>query len=297
MSELVGREEDVVSPGKETVEALLGLVRSPHSPWALLNDSNAEDRFLRELAIRNPMTIRDTFFYSYFRSLRVVDKEVLELYGNEIGSMECLCAHPPNPPHPRLQHLGLGHNKLLGPSESLHITADHWPNLVSLDLGFNDLMDLQSMLARLRTLRHLRLLVLQGNPLALVPYYRGLTVDSLAQLCVLDDITVSPNEKHLFWGLSLNGDLLAQEAQFVVTIGNVRGVLDTSLLDPEPGPKGPFITYSYYVTYDFVKDEKGEANEYTDVLAEVRPGLPPGVWGALVQAELLRGPRKILIIN
>ncbi|KAK2102813.1 Leucine-rich repeat-containing protein 43 [Saguinus oedipus] len=394
--ELVSREEDVVSPGEETVEALLGLVRSPHSPWALLNDSNAEDRFLRELAIRNPMMIRDTFFYSYFRSLRVVDKEVtlvdkdllkflkleelvlsanrikeveaanlpptlkvLELYGNEISSMECLCAHPP----PRLQHLGLGHNKLLGPSESLPITADHcplaswgppqsdfempppasrppsppasgfllpapnvnpmpalskapprWlspavprslpvvfvqnlldarsargstgaterfgqeeaspvkggrPNLVSLDLGFNDLMDLQSMLARLRTLRHLRLLVLQGNPLALVPYYRGLTVDSLAQLCVLDDITVSPNEKHLFRGLSLNGDLLAQEAQFVVTIGNVRGVPDTSLLDPEPGPEGPFITYSYYVTYDFVKDEEGEANEYTDVLAEI----------------------------
>ncbi|XP_031792200.1 leucine-rich repeat-containing protein 43-like [Piliocolobus tephrosceles] len=73
--ELVTKEEDVVSPGEETVEALLGLVRSPHSPWALLNDSNAEDSFLRELAIRNPLMITDTFFYSYFRSLRVVDKE------------------------------------------------------------------------------------------------------------------------------------------------------------------------------------------------------------------------------
>ncbi|XP_073864311.1 leucine-rich repeat-containing protein 43 isoform X7 [Macaca fascicularis] len=300
--ELVPKEEDVVSPGEETVEALLGLVRSPHSPWALLNDSNAEDSFLRELAIRNPLMITDTFFYSYFRSLRVVDKEVtlvdkdllkflkleelvlsanrikevdatnlpptlkvLELYGNEISSMECLCAHPPA----GLQHLGLGHNKLLGPLESLYVTADHWPNLVSLDLGFNDLTDLQSMVASLRTLRHLRLLVLQGNPLALVPYYRGLTIDSLAQLCVLDDITVSPNEKHLFRGLSLNGDLLAQEAQFVVTIGNIRGVLDTSVLDPEPGPEGPFVAYSYYVTYDFVRDEEGEAVEDTGELAEI----------------------------
>ncbi|XP_073864312.1 leucine-rich repeat-containing protein 43 isoform X10 [Macaca fascicularis] len=143
------------------------------------------------------------------------------------------------------------------------------PNLVSLDLGFNDLTDLQSMVASLRTLRHLRLLVLQGNPLALVPYYRGLTIDSLAQLCVLDDITVSPNEKHLFRGLSLNGDLLAQEAQFVVTIGNIRGVLDTSVLDPEPGPEGPFVAYSYYVTYDFVRDEEGEAVEDTGELAEI----------------------------
>ncbi|XP_047284617.1 leucine-rich repeat-containing protein 43 isoform X5 [Homo sapiens] len=300
--ELVPREEDVVSPGEETVEALLGLVRSRHSPWALLNNSNAEDSFLRELAIRNPLTITDTFFYSYFRSLRVIDKKVtlvdkdllkflkleelvlsanrikevdatnlpptlkvLELYGNEISSMECLCAHPPA----GLQHLGLGHNKLLGPLESLYVTANHWPNLVSLDLGFNDLTDLQSMVTSLRTLRHLRLLVLQGNPLALVPYYRGLTIDSLAQLCVLDDITVSPNEKHLFRGLSLNGDLLAQEAQFVVTIGNIRGVLDTSVLDPEPRPEGPFITYNYYVTYDFVKDEEGEMNESAGVLAEI----------------------------
>lgn len=55
-------------------------------------------------------------------------------------------------------------------------------------------------------------------------------------------------------------DLLAREAQFVVTIGNVRGVLDSSILDPEPGPDGPFISYSYYVTYDFVEDEDQERN-------------------------------------
>ena len=76
------------------------------------------------------------------------------------------------------------------------------PNLISLDLSFNNLTDLQSMVAGLQTLPHLRLLLLQGNPLALVPHYRGLTIDSLARLCVLDDITVSSNEKHLFRGLS-----------------------------------------------------------------------------------------------
>ncbi|XP_053442963.1 leucine-rich repeat-containing protein 43 [Nycticebus coucang] len=247
--------------------------------------------------------ISDTFFYSYFRSLRVVDKEVsqvdkdllkflkledlilsanrikevnaanlpptlkvLELYGNEICSLECLCAHPPPP---GLQHLGLGHNKLQGPLESLYLSSSHWPKLVSLDLSFNDLMDLQGMMASLRTLRHLRLLVLQGNPLALVPYYRGFTIDSLSRLCVLDDVTVSPNEKHQFRGLSLHGDFLAHEAQLVVTIGNVRGVLDTSILDLEPGPEGPYITYSYYVTYDFVEDEEGEGNDYKGVLAEI----------------------------
>uniref|UniRef100_G3TH14 Leucine rich repeat containing 43 n=1 Tax=Loxodonta africana TaxID=9785 RepID=G3TH14_LOXAF len=322
--ELVPREEETVSAGEETVEALLGLVRSPHSPWALPRDSSEEDCFLRELAIQNPLMIKDAFFYSYFRSLRLVNKgvsmvdkgllkflkleelvlsanrikevkasnlpptlKVLELYGNEITSVECLCAHPP----PGLQHLGLGHNKLLGALESLYVTANHWPNLVSLDLGFNDLTDLQSMVDSLHTLRQLRLLVLQGNPLALVPYYRGLTVDTLSRLCVLDDITVSPNEKHQFRGLSINGDLLAHEAQLVVTIGNVRGVLDSSVLDPEPGPEGPFIAYSYYVTYDFVEDEEGGGSEYAGVLAEVCDcpavpggrgrGLLSGPWGSL----------------
>lgn len=65
-----------MNPGEETVEALLGLVRSPHSPWALLEDSSAEDRFLKELAIQNPLMFKDSFLYTYFRSLRVVDKQV-----------------------------------------------------------------------------------------------------------------------------------------------------------------------------------------------------------------------------
>ena len=47
-------------------------------------------------------------------------------------------------------------------------------------------MDLHSMVAGLQTLQHLRLLLLQGNPLALVPHYRGFTIDSLARLCVLE---------------------------------------------------------------------------------------------------------------
>lgn len=86
-----------------------------------------------------------------------------------------------------------------------HLGQPSRPQLVSLDLSFNELTDLQSMIAGLSTLKHLRLLVLQGNPLALVPYYRGFIVDSLARLCVLDDITVSPSEKHQFRGLSIHG--------------------------------------------------------------------------------------------
>ncbi|KAG8514984.1 Leucine-rich repeat-containing protein 43 [Galemys pyrenaicus] len=300
--ELVPREEEAAGPGEETVAALLDLACSPQSPWALPEGSGAEAHFLRALAVRNPPLIRDSFFCAHFRSLRVVDKgvdevdrgllrflrleelvlsanhiqeidagnlpptlKVLELYGNKMRSLRSLCARPP----PLLQHLGLGHNQLLGPSESVFVTSTHWPNLVSLDLSFNDLTGLQAVVASLRSLPRLRLLLLQGNPLALVPYYRGFTLDSLARLCVLDDITVSPSEKHQFRGLSRSGELLAQEAQLVVTIGNAVGLPDRSLLEPEPGPQGPFVTYSYYVTYDFVEDEGSSSNQYGSVLAEI----------------------------
>lgn len=76
---------------------------------------------------------------------------------------------------------------------------------MSLDLSFNNLMDLEALMAALRSLQHLRLLVLQGNPLALVAHYRGFTIDSLAPLCVLDDLTVSPSEKYQFRGLGFEG--------------------------------------------------------------------------------------------
>ncbi|XP_049624185.1 leucine-rich repeat-containing protein 43 [Suncus etruscus] len=293
------------SPQEEPVDALLGLACSPSSPWALPEGASAEDRFLKELAIRKPRQIKDSFFYSYFKSLRVVDKKVslvdkellrfvrleelilsanqiqdihsahlprtlkvLELYGNQLSSLECLCEHPP----PLLQHLGVGHNQLLGPSECLFLTAKYWPHLVSLDLSFNNLMDLEALMAALRSLQHLRLLVLQGNPLALVAHYRGFTIDSLASLCVLDDLTVSPSEKYQFRGLGFEGGLLENKAQIVVTVGAIRGLVDCSLWDPEPGPHGPFITYGYYVTYDFVEDEESVKEEFERVLAEiVRP--------------------------
>ena len=94
---------------------------------------------------------------------------------------------------------------LTWPLDSWRSHSPSRPNLVSLDLSFNDLTDLQGTVAGLRTLRHLRLLVLQGNPLALVPCYRGFVIDSLSGLCVLDDITVASSEKHLFRGLSHSG--------------------------------------------------------------------------------------------
>ncbi|XP_074061651.1 leucine-rich repeat-containing protein 43 isoform X2 [Macrotis lagotis] len=296
-----------VPPEEETVDTLLRLVQSAKSPWAQPEDSTMEDQYLRELATQNPFIIDDAFLYSYYTSLRVVNKgitvideevlkytkleelilsanrirvvepmnlpptlKVLELYGNEMTSIQCLCSQPP----PALQHLGLGHNRLHGLLESQFITSTYWPNLVSLDLGYNELTELRYMIAGLCTLPQLRLLVLQGNPLALVPHYRGYTIDCLPQLFVLDDISVSPEERYLFQGLSCKLGLAEEAAYITVTVKNVTGILDSSIFDPEPLIEGPFIVYNYYVTYNFVEDEKETGKEHANTVEEVKKSTP-----------------------
>ncbi|KAJ7309798.1 hypothetical protein JRQ81_007867 [Phrynocephalus forsythii] len=193
--------------------------------------------------------------------------KVLELCGNEVDSLKDLCAHPP----PSLQHLGLGHNGQLGSSEEQYLTDAFWPNLVSLDLSYNNFTNLLSLLPKLWTLQRLRILVLKGNPLALLPGYRGFTVDSLPKLCVLDDTIIMPDERHNFLGLAGEPGLLRRCTKMVVAIGKIRGIPNPVVPDDaENGPESPVISYSYYVTYEFAQGEKIEEKE--TVKAAVSPG-------------------------
>ncbi|XP_054029261.1 leucine-rich repeat-containing protein 43 [Dryobates pubescens] len=131
------------------------------------------------------------------------------------------------------------------------------PNLVSLDLSFNGFTDLLELVSQLSSLQKLRILVLQGNPLALVPTYRGFLVDSLPKLCVLDDIHIEPDERHRFQGLAKQPELIRSEAQLVVSIGEIKGVPDLSthqLLEVDS--EAPVITYSYCVSYEFLEGEE-----------------------------------------
>ncbi|XP_053849755.1 leucine-rich repeat-containing protein 43 isoform X2 [Vidua macroura] len=141
--------------------------------------------------------------------------KVLELCYNAVGDLQDLCAQPP----PELQHLGLGYNQLCGPSQEKHFTVDFWPNLVSLDLSFNSLTDLLGLVSQLSTLQNLRILVLQGNPLALIPTYRGFLLDSLPKLSILDDIHIWPEERQQFHGLARQPELIRSEARVVFAGG------------------------------------------------------------------------------
>uniref|UniRef100_H9GHV3 Leucine rich repeat containing 43 n=1 Tax=Anolis carolinensis TaxID=28377 RepID=H9GHV3_ANOCA len=298
-------------PEEETTEALIEFLRSPSSPWVLPRDCGAIDQHLRELAVHWPHIIKDSFILSYFRSLRIINKDVteidagllkfpnleelilsanqisridstnlpptlkvLELCGNKVDSLKDLCAHAP----PSLQHLGLGYNCELGSPEERYLTANFWPSLVSLDLSYNNFNNLLSLISKLMTLEMLRILVLQGNPLSLLPVYRGFTIDSLPQLCTLDDMTVTPDERRYFLGLAHEpGELLRRHTKMIVSVGRIRGVPYPVVSEEvETGPEAPIITYSYYVTYEFAKGERTQEKESVKVrkpLLEKHAGL------------------------
>ncbi|NXF67829.1 LRC43 protein, partial [Ciccaba nigrolineata] len=279
------RQEEAMLLGEESPEARMELLSDWHSPWALPPDCSPQDQHLREMAVLAPELIHGSKIFQVLRSLRIVDKgveevdegllqleqleelilsanhisrissvnlprmlKVLELCCNAVADLRDLCAQPP----PELQHLGLGHNRLCDPLQDKYLTENFWPNLVSLDLSFNNFTDLLGLVSQLSSLQKLRVLVLQGNPLALIPTYRGFLVDSLPKLCILDDIRIGPDKRHQFHGLARQPELIRSEARVVVSVGEIKGVPDPSALQQlEVGSQAPVITYSYCVTYEF----------------------------------------------
>nr|XP_009921544.1 PREDICTED: leucine-rich repeat-containing protein 43 [Haliaeetus albicilla] len=259
---------------------LMELLSDRHSPWALLPDCSPQDQHLREMAGLGPELVEEVdegllqlqqleeLILSTNQISRITSAnlprtlKVLELCCNVVADLQDLCARPP----PELQHLGLGYNRLCGPSEDKYLTAAFWPNLVSLDLSFNNFTDLLGLVSQLSSLQKLRILLLQGNPLALIPTYRGFLVDSLPRLSILDDIHIGPEERHQFQGLARQPELIRSEAQVVVSIGEIKGVPDPSTHQQlEVGSEAPVITYSYCVTYKFVEGEEIEDGSSTEV--------------------------------
>ncbi|XP_033901582.3 leucine-rich repeat-containing protein 43-like isoform X3 [Acipenser ruthenus] len=281
-------EDPALGAEEEEPASLIEYLSSVHSPWHLSESWGPAADQLRELAVRSPALIDMAFILSYFRSLRIVDKgvleigedllkfvnldelilsanyiteinsthlprtlKVLELCANEISSMKGISCSPPA----GLTHLGLGYNKLSSPSEYKYLEASFWPVLLSLDLSFNNLVDLPDLVCKLSSLSRLRTLVLMGNPLALTPSYRGFLVDSLPKLALLDDVRVLPDERHHFKGLAKRKELIVDEAKVIVSIGTVQGIPNpVNPVETETPPEYPIVSYSYHVTYEFLND-------------------------------------------
>ncbi|XP_071489487.1 leucine-rich repeat-containing protein 43-like [Diadema antillarum] len=272
--------------GKEQEETLEELVTSKFSPYSVDYSWSREARQLREVAVKSPWLITREFILKHFRTIKIVDKnvnnvdkgmldfsnlteltlsannlaavdsrnlpftlQVLELVANEISDLEPLCNAPP----PGLLHLGLGLNRI----SALHdyLTAPYWPRLLSLDLSYNNLVDLKEVIFKLQTLPKLRNLVLIGNPLALIPGYRGYTVDSLRKLTILDDTQISADEKHHFKGLARRREFVRDEAKVVVKLSALSGIpMPAELQATEELPEFPIITRTYYIEFKFLED-------------------------------------------
>ncbi|XP_052246796.1 leucine-rich repeat-containing protein 43-like isoform X3 [Dreissena polymorpha] len=269
----------------EKTETLQEYVGSAKSPWSLDYSWSQEAKPLRELAVKSPWLIDDNFVLSYFKTLRIVNKnvteidenlmrfknleeltlscnlisrinsnnlpdnlKVLEVCANQVSDLSALCEKPP-----RLIHLGLGYNKLnvLGD----YLTAQYWPQLLSLDLSNNNLSDILDVVQKLSTLPKMRNLVLQGNPLSLIPGYRGYTVDCLRKLSVLDDIMISADERHYFKGLARRREHILDEAKVKLTVTYIKGLpMPEELKNPEEQPEFPVIERKYFVQFMFLED-------------------------------------------
>ncbi|XP_074641476.1 leucine-rich repeat-containing protein 43-like isoform X2 [Tubulanus polymorphus] len=282
----------------ERAETREEYVNSKYSPWHLDYSWSNEACNLRMVAAKSPWLIDDRFVFNYFKTLRIIDKnvtrldsgllklklleeltlsanfletvdsnnlpknvKVLELCANEISDLSALCRKPP-----LLEHLGLGYNKIYSIDD--YISGETWPNLLSLDLGRNNLSDLLDIVRKLSTLPKLRNLILQGNPLALIAGYRGYTIDSLRELTILDDLRISADEKHHFKGLAKRREFILDEAKVRFAVTCLKGIpMPEELKNPDEQPEYPIIQRKYYVQFMFLEDSSSKA-EVFELLGE-----------------------------
>ncbi|XP_018523958.1 leucine-rich repeat-containing protein 43 isoform X1 [Lates calcarifer] len=271
----------------EETDALLDLLSCPHSPWWQDVSWSPQAPALRKLAVLSPECLHTDFMYSYFTTLRIVDKavsviddgllkfskleelvlsankiseipvenlpstlKILELRANRLSALNSFTSCSP----PRLQYLGLSSNSLSSHRDISNLTDRHWPQLVCLDLSDCEFQNQPALLSALSTLPSLKTLVLEGNPFTLAPSYPGFTVDSLPQLSCLDGSWISAEERHRFRGLAKMSDLIVDQASATVNVGRVKGLPDPLSAD-ENAPDFPVVTYSYFITYEFLSDQ------------------------------------------
>ncbi|XP_035022256.2 leucine-rich repeat-containing protein 43 [Hippoglossus stenolepis] len=280
--------DGAVETETEETDSLLDLLICPHSPWWHDASWSPQALTLRKLAVLSPERLHTDFIHKYFTTLRIVDEDVsvvdggllkfskleelvlsanriseipadnlpctlkvLELRANRLSALNSLTSCTP----PHLWYLGLGSNRLGSCQDTADLSGRHWPQLVCLDLGDCEFEDQRALLSALTTLPCLKTLVLEGNPFTLALSYPGLTVDTLPQLSCLDDSWIAPEERHRFKGLAKLSDVTVDQASVTVRVGRVKGIPDPLMSVDENAPDFPVVTYSYFITYEFLTDQ------------------------------------------
>ena len=149
--------------------------------------------FLKHFSNLEELVLSVNHIKNFDANVLPLSLNVLELCGNEIDSIDGFT-------HGDLQlrHLGLGHNFI----SSINNYSKGWESLLSLDLSFNQLTDLEGTISAITRVPTLRVLCLQGNPFSLFMGYRGLLVDFLPHLSALDDVEIFADERHRCSGMS-----------------------------------------------------------------------------------------------
>ncbi|XP_051924044.1 phosphoserine aminotransferase isoform X2 [Hippocampus zosterae] len=271
-------------PVTENTDTLLDLLSCPHSPWHHDEPWSPQAAALQRVAVVQPERLDADFVCSYFRKLRIVDKDVsvidsyllkfcnlqelvlsanriceisaenlprtlkvLELRANQLRALGRLAISPP----PRLQYLGLAANRLGSHRDVTQLTGSQWPELVCLDLSECDFREQRPLLKALGTLPCLRTLVLEGNPFTLAPSYPGFAVDALPRLSYLDAAWIAPEERHRYRGMANMSHLLVDWASATVCVGVMQGVPDPQLDADPDAPEFPVVSYSYVISFMF----------------------------------------------
>jgi len=269
------KEKD--NPHLLTTESLLEL--NEKGPFSKEVKWSEDVKKLQLSSVKNPESVDKRSLHLYIKHLRLVDKnintidncfqkfsnlselilsanyidrinssllpdklKVLELCGNKIHDLNVLSVKPPP-----LQHLGLSYNLVRCP---LELNPNLWNSLLSLDLSFNYLRDLDTVLTVLVQLPKLKSLLLQGNPVFLFQGYRGYTIDTITTLSILDDICITADERHNFKGFSKIKDLQTSTFQLFVDINNLKGI--TSNATEVIEDSYPRTVLKYHVEGDFI---------------------------------------------
>ena len=166
----------------------------------------------------------------------------LNLTGNLVDTIE-----PLRQPLTSLIHFGVAYNLLK--TESLAVITANFPNLFCLDAAFNELCEFSGACVALEGLESIKMLYLNGNPLALTPNYREILKQRLQNLRILDGTTAfneveenakKKHRKRVTARLAHLGDIPKDaykipEADLIPIQDNVVLDLEFRLLDNVPG--------------------------------------------------------------
>ncbi|XP_019741041.1 leucine-rich repeat-containing protein 43 isoform X2 [Hippocampus comes] len=268
-----GSEAEAVT---EDTDTLLDLLSCPHSPWHHDEPWSPQAAALQRVAVVQPERLDADFVCSYFRKLRIVDKdlpaEVLQPAGTcaqRQSHLRDLSREPPQDAkgfgaacQPAARPGPAGHLSAPSPAvsragcqpsgiPSRRHPAHRKPELVCLDLSECDFREQRPLLKALGTLPCLRTLVLEGNPFTLAPSYPGFAVDALPRLSYLDAAWIAPEERHRYRGMANMSHLLVDWASATVCVGVMQGVPDPQLDADPDAPEFPVVSYSYVISYMF----------------------------------------------